>query len=60
MRIYFSMIDEIVACEGEFFPESLRTRTCHIRCHDCSYVGEAPYHFVFKKCPRCHSYNNTS
>ena len=28
-----------------------------ILCNDCERKGQAPFHFVYHKCPHCASYN---
>jgi len=59
MAMYFRMIDAILAQERLAMPHSFRAQTQSIHCNDCGADGTAPFHFVYHKCPACHSYNTS-
>jgi zinc finger protein-like protein len=50
------MIDSLVAA-SDALPAELAKRRQAVLCHDCGARGEAPFHFVYHKCPHCASYN---
>jgi zinc finger protein-like protein len=55
MEVYWKMLDAMLAAEK--MPEGFPIKTQKIRCNDCSAVSEAPFHFVYHKCSKCHGYN---
>jgi zinc finger-like protein len=60
MTAYFAMIDRLLAAEGrENLPAEVRDTVQKVRCHDCSGIFQAPFHWVYHKCTACGSYNST-
>jgi len=55
MEVYWKMLDAMLAAEK--MPEGFPIKTQKIRCNDCSAISEAPFHFVYHKCNKCHGYN---
>ena len=55
MSTYFQMLDSLLASDP--MPPEFSGMTQAILCNDCGQKGEAPYHFVYHSCPKCHSYN---
>lgn len=57
MSVYWRMIDSLLAGEAPL-PSGYAERKQPILCNDCGATGEAPFHFVYHKCPAsCGSYN---
>eukprot|EP00882_Tetradesmus_deserticola_P019254 GHRQ01020714.1.p5 GENE.GHRQ01020714.1~~GHRQ01020714.1.p5 ORF type:complete len:114 (+),score=38.93 GHRQ01020714.1:521-862(+) len=57
MSMYFRMLDSLLASERRSLPAELASKSHAVLCQDCGRVGQAPYHFVYHKCPSCSSYN---
>lgn len=57
MRVYWRMLDSLLASEQDAMPPELATRTQAILCNDCGKQGEAPFHFVYHRCSGCNGYN---
>ncbi|EFN52596.1 hypothetical protein CHLNCDRAFT_138627 [Chlorella variabilis] len=55
MSVYWKMIDSLLAAER--LPPEYASRRQAILCNDCGQTGEAPFHFVYHKCPACCSFN---
>jgi zinc finger protein-like protein len=49
------MIDALLASER--LPPEYASRQQAVLCNDCGTEGEAPYHFIYHRCPACTSYN---
>lgn len=55
LSLYFRMLDSLLAAET--LPPELASLTQKVHCNDCGANREAPFHFVYHKCPACASYN---
>ncbi|XP_061358857.1 zinc finger protein BRUTUS-like At1g18910 [Gastrolobium bilobum] len=55
MQVYFSMLDTLLA--EEKISDELSGQTQVILCNDCEKKGTAPFHWLYRKCPYCGSYN---
>ncbi|PON61053.1 43kDa postsynaptic protein [Parasponia andersonii] len=55
MQVYFKMLDALLA--EEKIPHEYSGQTQVILCNDCGKRGEAPFHWLYHKCPICGSYN---
>ncbi|KAL5747354.1 hypothetical protein ACOSP7_024352 [Xanthoceras sorbifolium] len=55
MQVYFKMLDALLA--EEKIPQEYSDRTQVILCNDCEKRGTAPFHWLYRKCSSCGSYN---
>ncbi|EPS73048.1 hypothetical protein M569_01704, partial [Genlisea aurea] len=55
MSVYFGMLDALMA--SEVLPEEYRDRCQDILCNDCDWKGTATFHWLYRKCGHCGSYN---
>lgn len=55
MQVYFQMLDALLA--EEKIPDEYSGQTQVILCNDCEKKGAARFHWLYRKCPYCGSYN---
>ncbi|KAF9667784.1 hypothetical protein SADUNF_Sadunf15G0059500 [Salix dunnii] len=55
MQVYFQMLDALLA--EEKIPDEYSGQTQVILCNDCEKKGAALFHWLYRKCPNCGSYN---
>ncbi|KAK4804888.1 hypothetical protein SAY86_004705 [Trapa natans] len=55
MAVYFGMLDALLATEE--LPEEYRDRCQDILCNDCDRKGTSRFHWLYRKCGLCGSYN---
>ncbi|KAF9991110.1 hypothetical protein BGZ75_004594 [Mortierella antarctica] len=55
MSAYYSKIDSLLA--EQTMPPEYANIFSIVLCNDCEVKSEAPYHFLYHKCDKCHGYN---
>ncbi|KAF9901906.1 hypothetical protein EC991_005554 [Linnemannia zychae] len=55
MSAYYSKIDSLLA--EQTMPPDYANIFSIVLCNDCEVKSEAPYHFLYHRCDKCHGYN---
>lgn len=55
MAPVYKRIDAVLAKQS--IPEAYRQLQCDVFCNDCNQRSKIQFHILYRRCPKCHSYN---